>query len=65
MALVSDSSVVNDPILEPGRTLLYVGLLSMWGSEDGEQMFCLFSWEGSSDGYEQINHWLWRRNMYP
>ena len=31
----------------------------MWGSEDGEQMFCLFLWEGSligdSDGYERTN----------
>jgi hypothetical protein len=54
MALDSDS-IVNDPILEPGRTPLYVGVLSMWGSEDGEQMFCLFLWEGSSDGYERTN----------
>jgi len=34
---------------------LYVSLLSTWGSEDGEQMFCPFSGEGSSDGYEQTN----------
>jgi hypothetical protein len=37
-----DCSVVNDLVGEPGRTPLYVGLLSTWGSEDGEQMFCLF-----------------------
>jgi hypothetical protein len=27
----------------------------MWGSEDSEQMFCPFSGEGSSGGYEQMN----------
>jgi hypothetical protein len=26
----SDSSVVSDPFGEPGHTLLYVGLLSLW-----------------------------------
>jgi hypothetical protein len=31
----SDSSVVNDPLGEPARTPLYVGLLSAWGSLDG------------------------------
>jgi len=70
MALSSDSSVVNNLAAEPGRTPLYVGLLSLWGSEDSEQMFCLFLWEGSLIGdsdnmNERINHWLWRRNMYP
>ena len=70
MALRSDSSVVNNLAAEPGRTPLYVGLLSPWGSEDSEQMFCLFLWEGSLIGdsdnmNERINHWLWRRNMYP
>ena len=34
-----DSTVVNDPLGEPGRTPLYVGLLSTWGSVDGDQMF--------------------------
>ena len=43
----SDSSVVDDLVGVPGRTRLYVGLLSTWGSEEGEQMLCLFSWEGS------------------
>jgi hypothetical protein len=33
-----DCNVVNDPVGEPGHTPLYVGLLSMWGSEDGEKM---------------------------
>jgi len=27
---VSDSSVINDPLGEPDRTTLYVGLLSAW-----------------------------------
>jgi hypothetical protein len=34
-----DSSVVNDPLGETGRTPLYVGLLSAWGSTDGDHMF--------------------------
>jgi len=37
-----DCSVVNDPLGEPGRTPLYVGLLSTWGSVDSEQIFSLF-----------------------
>ena len=32
----SDSSVVNDALEEPGRTPLYVGLTSAWGSVDGD-----------------------------
>jgi hypothetical protein len=32
----SDSCVVNDPLGEPDRTPLYVGLLSKWGSMDGD-----------------------------
>ena len=35
----SDSSVINDPLGEPGRTPLYVGLPSMWASMDGDRMF--------------------------
>jgi len=31
----SDSSVINNPLGEPGRTLLYVGLPSAWGSFAG------------------------------
>ena len=30
------STVVNDPLGEPGRTPFYVGLLSAWGSMDGD-----------------------------
>jgi len=33
-----DCSVVNDPLGEPGRTPLYVGIPSTWGSVDGDQM---------------------------
>jgi hypothetical protein len=36
-----DSSVVNDPLGAPGRTPLYVGLPSTWGSVDGDLMFFL------------------------
>jgi len=34
-----DSSVVNHPLGEPGHTPLYIGLLSVWGSVDGDLMF--------------------------
>jgi hypothetical protein len=37
-----DCSVVNDPLGEPGRTQLYVGLPSTWNSVDGDQIFSLF-----------------------
>jgi len=49
-------SVVNDPPGEPGRTPLYEGLPSAWGSVEGDRMFSPFSWEGffsgDSDGCE-------------
>jgi hypothetical protein len=35
-------SVVNDPLGKPGRTPLYVGLPSTWGSVDGDQIFSPF-----------------------
>jgi hypothetical protein len=35
----SDSSVLIDPLGEPGRTELYVGLSSAWGSVDSDSMF--------------------------
>ena len=35
----SDCSDANDPLGEPGRTPLYVGLPSTWGSVDGDFMF--------------------------
>jgi len=34
-----DNSVINDNLGEPGRTPLYVGLPSEWGSVDGDHMF--------------------------
>jgi len=37
-----DCSVVNDPLGERGLTPLYVGLLSMWGSMDSDQIFSPF-----------------------
>jgi len=52
----SDSSVVKEPLREPGRTSLYVGLPSAWGSVDGDHMFSPFSWAdsltGDSDRYK-------------
>jgi hypothetical protein len=36
-----DCSVVNDSLGESGHTQLYVGLPSMWGSVDGDQIFSL------------------------
>ena len=38
----SDSSVVNDPLAESGRTALYVDLLSAWGSVDVDRKFPQF-----------------------
>ena len=46
----SDSSVENDPLGEPGRTPLYVGLPSAWGSVVGDGMISPFSWKGSFFG---------------
>jgi hypothetical protein len=43
----SDSSVVNDPLGEPGCSPLYVGLLSTWDSMDGDLMFFPILDEGS------------------
>jgi hypothetical protein len=37
-----DCSVVNDPLGEPDRTPMYVGLPSMWGSVDSDQTFSPF-----------------------
>jgi len=51
-----DCSVINDPLGEPGRTPLYVGLPSTWGSVDGDQMFSPFFvvglLTGDSDRYK-------------
>ena len=51
-----DCSVINDPLEEPGCTPLYVGLLSAWGSMDGDCMLSPILWEGfliwDSDGYK-------------
>ena len=35
----SDSRAVNDPLREPGRTALYVGLPPAWCYVDGDYMF--------------------------
>jgi hypothetical protein len=41
-----NSSVINYPLGEPGRTPVYVGPLSTWDSVDGDQMFSPFFVEG-------------------
>ena len=46
----SDSSVVNDPLVEQGHTPLYVGLPYAWGSVDCDSMFSPISWDGSLTG---------------
>jgi hypothetical protein len=43
----SDSSDINDPLGEAGRTPLSVSLPFAWGSVNGDCMFFLISWEGS------------------
>jgi len=35
----AETAVSNDPHGDPGRTPLYVGFLSAWGSVDGDLMF--------------------------
>jgi hypothetical protein len=35
----SDSSVINDPIVEPCHTPLHVGIPSAWGSVPSDRMF--------------------------
>jgi len=37
-----DCIAMNNPLGEPGRNLLYVGLLSTWGSMNSDQMFTPF-----------------------
>ena len=62
----SDSSVINNPLGEPGRTLLCVGLPSAWGSVGGDLMFFPICRRASfwglwqTDMNECLNHWLWR-----
>jgi len=55
----SDSSVINDPLVEPGHTQLYASLPSVWGTVDGD---CMFSPHfvgglliGDSDIHKQMN----------
>ena len=52
----SNSSVINDPTGESGRTPLHVGIPSTWGSVHNDHMFSLFHKQGSltrdSERYE-------------
>jgi len=43
----SDSSVINDPLGEPGHTPLNGGLLSAQGLREWQQCSPCISWEGS------------------
>ena len=59
------TAVSIDSFGEPGSTLLYVGLMSTWGSVNGDLMFFPFSWEGSINGTLMdinglVSHWLLR-----
>ena len=51
-----DCFAMNNPLGEPGRNPLYVGLPSTWGSVDSEQMFSPFFMggllTGDSDRYK-------------
>ena len=49
-----DCIVVKNPLGEPGRTKLYVGLPSTWGSVDEDQIFSPFSRKGPYWGLWQI-----------
>jgi len=54
----SDSSVINLPVGEPGRTPLCVGLPSAWDSMDSDRIFSPISWEdstGDSNKYKLKN----------
>jgi len=65
------TAVSTDSFGEPGSTLLYVGLMSTWGSVKVDLMFFPFSWEGSlskdSDGYKWMNKplALEMKHLYP
>ena len=48
--LANRSSVIGDPLGEPGHTPLYVGLPSTWASMDSDHMFSPISWESSLTG---------------
>jgi len=37
-----DCNIVNNPLGEPGRTPLYVGLPYAWSPVEGDRMFSLF-----------------------
>ena len=58
----SDSSVINNPLGEPGHTPFYVGLPSVWASVDGDCMFFphflgeLLNWGLLTGINECINH---------
>jgi len=43
----SNSTVVNDPFWELGRTPLNVDVPFAWGSVDGDHVFPMFRWRAS------------------
>jgi hypothetical protein len=50
----SDSSVINNPLGEPGHTPWYVRLPSVWGSLDGNYVFPAFCGRAPFWGLQQI-----------
>ena len=61
-----DSTVVNDLRGEPGRTPLYVGLPSAWGSVDGDlflSKFCRRAPVWGDSCRHKLFRWLWRRSI--
>jgi hypothetical protein len=54
-----DDSVINDPLGEPGRTPLYVGPPSAWGSVDSDPMFFLYVCRRAPCwGLRQTHEWI-------
>ena len=66
----SNGSVTNSALGEAGRTPLYVGLASVWGSV-GRECFPYVSWESSLNGdstacecmNERMNQWLRKHSI--
>ena len=64
----SNSSIVNGPLGEPGRTQFYVGLPFPWALWTVTICFPPVSsraplLRNQGDTNERINHWLWKRSI--
>jgi hypothetical protein len=65
----SNSSIVNGPIGEKGRTRCYVGLPSSWALWTVTICFPPVSWRSlllrtQGDTKERINLWFWKRSIF-